>query len=440
MIKKQNNEDILSYAQRLLDEDNAYDIGLMEQYKLLFNEPVSYDNAQRQLKGIKKFLNLIKQNKSESITNNEGQIDLTINKDGTQTRNALLVLSEEEIKTPELLLTAHGYDPKIFDLVSAKNSMWHQKSNTYGLSTLYCSKITVKPKTEISIEEIKEIFNTMDREYCNNSKNYLQDIKYSGNKLQNDENVLIINFFDVHFSKLAHKEETGMEYNYKIAEQIIIDNIMKYINRFKDRSFEYIYFAIGQDFFNSEADGMTNKNTKQDNDLRYSEMFKKGVNILITVIDLLKEAFHCKIYVPLVQGNHSTYVEFYAAQYLYAWYRKDDQVEIDAEPTPRKYYKYGVNLFGFTHNSEEKDRLYNLMQIEEPQKWADTIERTWFTGHLHCEDVKDKAGVFIRQAPTLCGIDAWHKRMGFVGSIRRTQAFIYNKEDGLVETHYAIVK
>ena len=80
------------------------------------------------------------------------------------------------------------------------------------------------------------------------------------------------------------------------------------------------------------------------------------------------------------------------------------------------------------------------MQIEEPQKWADTIERTWFTGHLHCEDVKDKAGVFIRQAPTLCGTDAWHKRMGFVGSIRRTQAFIYNKENGLVETHYVIVK
>ena len=147
MIEKQNNEDILSYAQRLLDEDNAYDIGLMEQYKLLFNEPVSYDNAQRQLKGIKKFLNLIKQNKSEFITNNEGKIDLTINKDGTQTRNALLVLSEEEIKTPELLLKAHGYDPQIFDLVSAKNSMWHQKSNTYGLSTLYCSKITVKPRT-----------------------------------------------------------------------------------------------------------------------------------------------------------------------------------------------------------------------------------------------------------------------------------------------------
>lgn len=439
MIEKKHNEDILSYAERLLDENNAYDLGIVEQYQLLFHESVSYDNAQRQLKGIKKLLNLIKDNRVEQISNNESQIDLSINKDGTQTRNALLVLSEEEIKTPELLLKAHGYDSKKFELISSKNSMWHQNSNVNGLSTLYCSKITVKPKTEISIEEVKDIFEEMKREYKDESNFYLRDIDRKSIQ-KNSEDVLIINFFDVHFSKLSHKEETGTEYNYKIAEEIILNNIKEYIARFQNRDFQSIYFAIGQDFFNSESNGMTNKNTKQDNDLRYSEMFKKGVNILVTVIDLLKMYFNCSIYVPLVQGNHSTYVEFYAAQYLYAWYRNDPQVIVDAESTPRKYYQYGVNLFGFTHNSDEKDRLYYVMQVEEPQKWANTIERTWFTGHLHSEDVKDKAGVFIRQAPTLCGTDAWHKRMGFVGSIRRTQAFIYNKNNGLVETHYVIVK
>ena len=72
--------------------------------------------------------------------------------------------------------------------------------------------------------------------------------------------------------------------------------------------------------------------------------------------------------------------------------------------------------------------------------WANTIERTFFTGHLHCEDVEEKSGIFIRQAPTLCSTDAWHKREGYVGSIKRTQSFIYDKNDGLVETHYVIVK
>ena len=150
MIDRDKSESILSYAQRLLDEDNAYDLGLVEQYRLLFGEEISYDNAQRQLKGVKKFLKLIEENKP--INEIDRKIDLTISADGTQTRQALLELSEETIKTPILLLRAHGYDPNEFELVNVKNSMWHQKSNQDGLHTLYASKITVKPRTEISIE------------------------------------------------------------------------------------------------------------------------------------------------------------------------------------------------------------------------------------------------------------------------------------------------
>ena len=430
MQNREKNESILSYAQRLLNEENAYDLGIVEQYNLLFNEEISYDNAQRQLKGIKKFLRLIQENKT--IEEIDRKIDLTINKDGTQTRNALLELSEEEIKTPSLLLKAHGYDPKLFELISSKNSMWHQKSNTEGLQTLYASKITVKPRTEISVEEIQEIFDKMNRTYHRPKIN-----RYETN---GKNECLIINFFDVHFSKLSHFSETGENYDYKIAKERISYSIDKYINKYKNRKIDEVIFAVGQDYFNSEPTGSTVGNTRQDNDSRYSIMFEKGVETLIECIDKLEEAFKCKIIIPLVQGNHATYTEYYAAQFLKAWYRKDENIQVDAEPTPRKYYQFGVNLFGFTHNSEEKERIYHLMQSEAPRMWAETIERTWFTGHLHSEDVKEKCGVYVRQAPTLCGTDAWHKKLGFVNPIKRTQAFIYDKEDGLLDIGYVIIK
>ena len=426
-----NDINIIQYAQQLLSEDNVYELGLIEIYKRLFGEEVSYDNAQRQLRGVKKFLQKIEENKQ--IEDVDRQIDVSINKDGSQTRNALLELSEEEIKTPELLLKAHRYDPNKWELVNSKNSMWHQKSNVDGLSTLYCSKITVKPRTEISLGEVEEIFNRMNREYKGKKS-------FSIMPKKDNSQCLIINFFDVHFAKLAHKSECGENYDYKIAQQRMRESIDEYIIRLKDKDFSEIIFAIGQDYFNSEPTGNTVGNTKQDNDSRYSVMFEKGVESLIDCIDRLIVAFKCPIFVPLIQGNHSTYTEFYAAQYLKAWYRKDENVIIDAEPTPRKYFKFGVNLFGFTHNSEEKDRLYNLMQIEEPKLWADTVERTWFTGHLHCEDVKEKGGVYVRQAPTMCGTDAWHKRMGFVNPIKRTQAFVYDEKYGLQDICYVLIK
>lgn len=440
--EKRNNESFLEYAIRILDEDNISELGLVNTYQMLFKDDsyISYDNAQRQLRGIRKFIDTLKKENDEVILEQKDStnIDLTINADGTQTRNALLILSEEEIKTPELLLKAHGYSIKDFELVSSKNSMWHQNSNVKGLTTLYCSKITVKSRTEISLQEVEEIFKKMDREKRNEEEHIILYEDLIDYKNQMEES-LVLNFFDVHFSKLAHKSETDENYDYKIAKKRMLDSIDEYVKRFQNRHFENIYFAIGQDYFNSEPNGATVGNTKQDNDSRYSVMFEQGVSVLIDIIDILKRMGDM-VYVPLIQGNHSTYTEYYAAQYLKAWYRNDNQVKVDASPIPRKYFRYGVNLFGFTHNSEEKNRIYNLMQVEAPEDWAYTIERTWFTGHLHCEDVKENGGVYIRQAPTLCGTDAWHKRTGYVNPIKRTQCFIYDKNNGLKESHYVIVK
>ena len=145
MEEKRNNETFLEYAIRILDEDNVSENGLIDTYYMLFQDVdhISYDNAQRQLRGIRKFRDKIKKENNNIVLEkqNSSNIDISINSDGTQTRNALLVLSEEEIKTPELLLKAHGYSSKDFELVSSKNSMWHQNSNTNGLTTLYCSNL-----------------------------------------------------------------------------------------------------------------------------------------------------------------------------------------------------------------------------------------------------------------------------------------------------------
>ena len=331
------------------------------------------------------------------------------------------------------MLKAHGYNPTKFELISAKNSMWHQRSSKDGLHTLYSSKITVKPRTEISIEDIEKIFDKMDRNY---SKGQLYKMSKDAN---NSDDCLIINYFDVHFGKLARDNETSNEYNYKIAKERLISSTQKYIEKNEGRHFKEIILCIGQDYFNAEATGFTIGGTKQDCDLGYSEMFEKGTETLIEVIDMLLDKFKCHINIPLVQGNHSGYTEYYMAQYLKAWYRKELLINIDVKPIPRKYIKFGKNLFGFSHNAEEGKRLEGIMQVEVPELWGETIERTWFTGHLHNEDVTTGQGVFIRQAPTLCGTDAWHKKKGYVQNIYRTQSFIYNWDEGLTDIQYVKV-
>lgn len=440
-MQNKKNESFLDYAKRIVTDENISEYGIQRVYQMLFDDDmISYDNAQRQLRGIKRFLLECERDSIKEISELQStQIDLSINKDGSQTRNALLELSEEEIKTPELLLKAHGYDIKEFELVNSKNSMWHQNSKTDGLKTLYCSKITVRPRNEISMETVQEIFDKLSRNTTESVIKNKNIISQEDFEISVNSECFVLNFFDVHFAKLAHTSETGDGYDYKIAKKRMIESVNKYKEHYQNiKFFDKIYFAIGNDFFNSEPTGDTIRGTRQHNDCNYSVMFEEGCSALIEVIDILR-TMGDEIIIPLVQGNHSTYTEYYAAQFLKAWYRNCEDVTVDAEATPRKYYQFGINLFGFTHNSEEKNRIYTLMQNEAPQMWANTIERTWFTGHLHSEDVKQVDGIFIRQAPTMCGTDTWHKVKGYFNPIKRTQGFVYDKFDGLTDIHYVKV-
>ena len=108
--------------------------------------------------------------KDKSLSNTMSDIDKaklsyksesSINKDGTLTSDKLIAIKEDELKNPNSLLNAHGFDVKEWELVSARNNIWNVYSKQDGVQELYSSKIVVKPRTEISLEEIKEFYNDL---------------------------------------------------------------------------------------------------------------------------------------------------------------------------------------------------------------------------------------------------------------------------------------
>ena len=63
-----------------------------------------------------------------SLPRYKEQID--VNKDGSFTSDRLIEINEENLKNPEFLLNAHGYDPLEWELVSARNSIWNQSGRS----------------------------------------------------------------------------------------------------------------------------------------------------------------------------------------------------------------------------------------------------------------------------------------------------------------------
>ena len=55
-MQNKKNESFLDYAKRIVTDENISEYGIQRVYQMLFDDDmISYDNAQRQLRGIKRF-------------------------------------------------------------------------------------------------------------------------------------------------------------------------------------------------------------------------------------------------------------------------------------------------------------------------------------------------------------------------------------------------
>jgi len=277
-------------------------------------------------------------------------------------------------------------------------------------------------------EELTEHMREVAQYYVSYSTNYK-------NKTEEGNVMVEVPIVDLHLGKLAWAPETGSDYNYKIAEErfkYVIENIM---DRISDISVEKILLPIGQDFFNFDTiDGETTNGTPQDTDLRWQDLFNKGVEMLVKAIDGFTNI--APVEIILVPGNHDKMTSFYAMKYIEAWYNNHENVYVNSDPKTRKYVEYGLNLIGFTHGDKEKKRIFGNMQVEMPEAWGRTKYREFHCGHVHHEYTKEEHGVVVRRLSTVTGTDSWHFESGYVGSLPRIQTFVWDKEKGLQSILY----
>jgi len=175
--------------------------------------------------------------------------------------------------------------------------------------------------------------------------------------------------------------------------------------------------------------------------------FNVGTRLLVDAINLLKQTGR-PVDVVVIPGNHDFERSYYMGKFLEAWFNNDPSVTMYNGASPRKYYRFGKVLLGFTHGSEEKESSLPLLMatdIESKPMWSETIFHEWHLGHIHRKrnvnykvvDTKERTlnedlGVTIRYLSSLTGTEEWHHKKGFVGAIKAADAFIWNDELGLI--------
>jgi len=246
-------------------------------------------------------------------------------------------------------------------------------------------------------------------------------------------NMLEINISDHHFGKLAWPKETGHKpYDVQIAQAMFQRALNTLIERSRGYKFDQVLFVVGNDLLNSDnVENTTTKGTIVTTDIRYHKTYRTVRYTLIESIEKLKKI--APVTVMVVSGNHDQLAAWHMGDSLESWYRNDEDVTVENDPKYRKYFQFGKVALGFTHGDKGSDYPM-LMATEQPVMWASSKFREIHTGHRHCDKVTEDHGVKVRILPALCPADDWHSENGYVGNMRQAEAFIWNKDQGLIAT------
>lgn len=258
-------------------------------------------------------------------------------------------------------------------------------------------------------------------------------------------NLYEVDIPDIHFGRLTWNEESGDDYDVKLAGKIVNDATEKLLSYIASMKVSKILLPLGNDFFNvNSKTNTTVRGTPQQEDTRWQKTFRLGLQLARQMID--KCSAVAPVDVLIVQGNHDVEKVFYLGEALNCWYHNNQNINVDNRAVSRKYYQFERNMIGFTHGSEEKiEKLPIIMALESAAMWGKTTHREFHLGDKHHKKdtfirANNGSGVMIRILRSLCAADAWTFDKGFIGGDRACEGLLWHPEDGVVAQYTALVR
>jgi len=249
---------------------------------------------------------------------------------------------------------------------------------------------------------------------------------------------LEINIMDPHFGLMCFPAAADKAWSLDDCEAMCmwaIDGLLELSKPFWP--VEEIVFPFGNDFLHSDnVFHTTTAGTAQPEALSWHHVYERGEKLAIAMIERLLAVAPVKV--VEVPGNHARQSEFTMARVLRAYYHQNKNVEVDAAPSPYKFWRYGTNLVGYEHgHSISAIRLAAIMAHECRDDWSQTSYREWHLGDQHRKgsakpSMLEEQGVAIEYLPGLTPPNEWHKLKGFNWQQRGAMGWVWSFARGPV--------
>lgn len=236
---------------------------------------------------------------------------------------------------------------------------------------------------------------------------------------------------DAHVGALSWHEETGQDWDLKIAEQTLIGCYEALLSSCP-KSGLGVVAQLG-DWMHQDGLGAVTPTSGHllDADGRFSKVVRVAVKILRRMVDLALMK-HSRVLVLMAEGNHDIASSVWLRTLFSALYEKEPRVQVIDSPLPYYAYQHGNTMLAWHHGHLKKtDQLPLLFAAQFPKIWGGTAHRYAHTGHLHHVEEREHSGMIVTQHPTLAARDAYAARGGWIAE-RSATAITYHSQTGQV--------
>jgi hypothetical protein len=301
-----------------------------------------------------------------------------------------------------------------------------------GVSTLYNESGDVKAqwvKTQVNAEQFQENIKAAYEAIASSLPREKATKPFTAKTNKDLVNLFVVT--DFHFGMLAWGEETGDDWDLKIAEDMLYDWFVAAIKRAPKASTG----IIGQLGDLLHYDGLDSVTPAHHNVLDADSRFQKVVRVVIRVFrriirEMLKH--HDKVHIIHAEGNHDPASSIWLREMFAALYEDEPRVTVDVSPDPYYCYEFGKTSLFFHHGHKRKP--VNIDAIF-AAKFRDTFGRTNHSyahmGHLHHKVALETSLMIVEQHRTLASPDAFASRGGWISG-RGASVISYHSEYGEV--------
>lgn len=236
---------------------------------------------------------------------------------------------------------------------------------------------------------------------------------------------------DYHLGMMAWHEETGNDWDTKIAEDLLVNWFASAIKSAPDAKVG-IFAQLGDFLHWDGLDAVTPANKHiLDADTRFQKVVRVAIRAIRRIIAMLL-AKHEAVYVIMAEGNHDPASSIWLRELLAELYHEEPRVTVDDTADVYYCYEHGDTSLFYHHGHKRKPSNIDDVFVA---KFRDVFGRTKHSyahmGHMHHIDMKETNLMVVEQHRTLSAKDAYASRGGWMAG-RDAKVITYSKKFGEV--------